>query len=715
MSACSNCQAALTVPSTLPVLPKSWWHRVGHIGTRNYFQLSPDAVDSWDTVSSPYHSRLDSLKTSSSDCPLCRLVLQKFEGLVAGFREIEPDSVRRYFSIERGGHGLPAESAFRIVRRFDGGDGFAVLTNSNRDNVLYLVAVIGFSADREYSSFIRSRQIGPDASAEGPLELASRWLEDCVANHNCCQPPTGALPSRVIDLNLLDDMDVVCLVETDGSQKGGYAALSHCWGTDTSGHMKMTRETLPDYVGGVAVQSLPKTFRDAIKVTRRFGIRYLWIDSLCVCQDDGDDWARESAAMADVYAKAHVVIAADSADSTTKGMFQRPGRFYLPVRLTASSSDEGAVQRSTTIPATAYDAPALPVVHQRSLLELDDEPLMSRAWALQERLLAYRILHFASDQLFFECNSHFVSEDGVIVPGRWNSMYQGPEPSFTQIARMSRQSEVHQLWYFILEDFTGRNMTLETDQLPAISGLASLIGGRLSAERAADGGNDTTANIKYVAGLWSDALVEGLGWQSLGKKRDSYHLPDELTLSGQPGYIAPTWSWASYGRRSAHGTTRLGWVDVAMATSWSVTLKNEQNPFGEVTDGWISLRAPLLKLHLSELPEKDEALCSPQGDPFGAYSSFDGISGQTEELRRWAQEKELFALILSKKQYLSGDTDESWTYSTLLVDAVASGRPIQCGETRFRRLGMMLIGSDSLDGDDEAINTPETCVDVVLV
>ncbi|KAH8656755.1 heterokaryon incompatibility protein-domain-containing protein [Ilyonectria robusta] len=730
MSACSYCRAAFSVPSTLPILPESWRYFVGSIGTRSptyYFQLSRDAADSWDTIGLPHHSSPDSLTQSSRDCPLCRLILQKFEGLVAEFREVEPGSVERYFQIERGGHGLPVESTFKIVRRFDGGDGFSVLTNSNRGSVLYLVAVIGFSAEREYSSFIPSQKIGPDAAAEGPLELASGWLDDCVTNHQCCQPPTGVLPSRVIDLNHLDDLDMVCLVETDGSQKGRYIALSHCWGTNTSGHIKMTRDTLPDYVGGVAVESLPKTFQDAIKVTRRLDIRYLWIDSLCICQDDGDDWARESAAMGDLYAKAHLVIAADGADSITKGIFQRQERYYVPVKLAVLSPHEGADQGSTTIPALAYDAPTLPAISQRTLLELFDEPLMSRAWALQERLLAYRILHFASDQIFFECNSHFVSEDGAVVPGRWNSIYQEPEPSSTQIARMSRHSEIHQLWYFILENFTGRNMTLETDQLPAISGLASLIRGKLRAKRASDGGIETSAGIKYVAGLWSDAIVEGLGWQSLGKKKHNHHLPDELPLSGETGYIAPTWSWASYSGKSAHGTTRLGWVDVATATDWSVTLKNDQNPFGELTDGWVRLRAPMLKLHLSELPERNEAelpegfrpnirLCSSQGDPFGVYSSFDGVLGQAEETRRWALEKEFFALVLSKTQSLNADSDkEGWTYTTLIVDAVASVSPTPSGGKRFRRLGKLVIGSKSLHGDEEVIDAPETYSDVVLV
>ncbi|KAK7398327.1 hypothetical protein QQX98_012296 [Neonectria punicea] len=748
MSVCPRCLPALAIPTTLPVLSKVWWDRVGTLNKTHCFLARRNEAEPWDDVGVPYHPNVDSLAQSADECPLCGFVLQKVESFMAEFRDLEQNSLARYFTIERGGHGLPETSSFRLVRRFDGADGFAVFTNSNRDWVLYLVAVVGFVAEPgtssclasrsksnaiatikgEHSGFIRGQKINPDVGSGGPLELAASWLKDCVTNHSCCLPPSGKLPSRVIDLDALDDLNKVCLLETRDIKSSPYIALSHCWGVSSAGHVTTTRKSLPSYVQGLFVDSLPETFRHAIKVTRYLGIRYLWIDSLCICQDDTDEWARESAAMADVYAGAYVVIAADSARNTTQGFFKRPERQYVPVSLnvTSQTADYNADQATAVIPSLAFDIPTSLAVNERTLLELSDEPLVSRAWALQERLLPYRILHFATDQLFYECNNHFLSEDGIVVPGRLNSLYPGLEPTFVPVACKSRFGEIHQLWYFILDDYTGRKLTVETDPFPAISGLASLLGQRLKAKQNSADSPVTGSDVEYVAGLWSDALVEGLGWQSLSFKGDKPRLPDEVPLSGETGYIAPTWSWASYEGRSAHGSTMKGWIDVAVATAWSVTLKNIRNPYGEVTDSWISLRAPMIKLSLSDLPEEDEEslpkdfrrnirLYTPQGDRFGGYSSFDGVRGHTEETRAWAKDKALFALFLAKAQFLDLNPADYWSYMTLLVQPVESQSKTPPGKQQFRRLGFLNIGSPLLKEDQEIIDNPEKHSELALV
>ena len=95
--------------------------------------------------------------------------------------------------------------------------------------------------------------------------------------------------------------------------------LSHCWGT--SRRLMATKETLKDLQGGVAVSSLPETFRDAIVITRRLGIRYLWIDYLCIIQDDPQDWEREASKMADVYRNSYLTISAAASADSSSGCF----------------------------------------------------------------------------------------------------------------------------------------------------------------------------------------------------------------------------------------------------------------------------------------------------------------------------------------------------------------------------------------------------------
>ncbi|KAM5361874.1 hypothetical protein ACJZ2D_012819 [Fusarium nematophilum] len=604
MAPCSFCLAALAVPSPLPALSQVW----SDFG----FTLTM-------TTKMPYF-------------------------LV---RDPKADPVEKWFKVDRAGHGLPGEWIFRIVRRPDEMEGFAVVANGLRERIMYLIAVFGFCVEPGAPvGPIRGLRIVPDAGSRAPLDLAAQWIDNCATNHTHCTPQKGRLPSRVLDLDALDDPDRVRLWETKGAASCHYVALSHCWGAESPGHVTTTHATLEDHLQAILVQSLPQTFQDAIKATRHLGIRYLWIDSLCICQDDVDDWARESASMTDVYAGAHVMIAADMARESAYGFFKRPERSYVSVDLVVSPEGTGsgtaAKSPDTTISVLAFEVLSLEhVTNQRIWLELQEEPLTSRAWAFQERLLPHRVLHFATDQLFFECNNEFLSEDGVVIRGRWNSLYPGESASWIKLARMSRVSNIHQLWYFILEDFTHRALTMESDRFPAISGLSMLIKQMLNSKRE-DG---DLKDIEYVAGLWSNSLVEGLGWASFRRTDDRVVLPDTSPLPGDRGYIAPTWSWASFPGGSAHGATMEGWVDVAIATGWSVTPKNKQNPHGEVLDGWISLRGPMLKLELSDGPGSDEEdgpegwhrsmrFRTPRGNREGAYACFDGIyGGHSQEMR----------------------------------------------------------------------------------
>ncbi|MBE3045596.1 HET domain-containing protein, partial [Candidatus Bathyarchaeota archaeon] len=103
----------------------------------------------------------------------------------------------------------------------------------------------------------------------------SRWLENCRLNHPRCIAPyeNPVLPTRVIDVSFADGK--VALFETRGG-RGRYMTLSHCWGT--SRRLMATTKTFQDLKGGIAVSLLPETFRDAIAITRRLGVRYLWVD-----------------------------------------------------------------------------------------------------------------------------------------------------------------------------------------------------------------------------------------------------------------------------------------------------------------------------------------------------------------------------------------------------------------------------------------------------
>jgi len=163
------------------------------------------------------------------------------------------------------------------------------------------------------ASFIKGRPVAEDPTDETTLARVMAWVNECNTHHDCQQEPRP-LPLRVLDLS----SGRINLHETSG-ELGAYITLSHCWGS--SKQFTTTKTTLASRKAGIDYELLPKTYQDAIFITRLLGIRYLWIDSLCICQDDNGDWQRESAKMGLVYSNAYLTIAAASAKDSSVGLF----------------------------------------------------------------------------------------------------------------------------------------------------------------------------------------------------------------------------------------------------------------------------------------------------------------------------------------------------------------------------------------------------------
>src|SRR5579859_4557773 len=155
---------------------------------------------------------------------------------------------------------------------------------------------------------------------------ASNWLESCLSQHNTCNVEARKeswYPTRLLDLGVENAMvdDVRLIVTATEPPAGRYATLSHCWGS--AQFIQLNRSTFNQLRGGIHVNEMPKTFSDAVQVTRRLGIRYLWIDSLCIFQDKDDlsDWLAEAALMHKVYSYSFCNISAAAATDPSKGLF----------------------------------------------------------------------------------------------------------------------------------------------------------------------------------------------------------------------------------------------------------------------------------------------------------------------------------------------------------------------------------------------------------
>jgi hypothetical protein len=187
-------------------------------------------------------------------------------------------------------------------------------------------------------------------------------MQNFVEKHEHCNASIAPLPTRVLDLEFPSSLDAIRLWETEGAH-GHYATLSHCWGD--IGHFTTSRASIAARKEGIKLEELPKTFHDAVIVARRVGTCYLWIDSLCICQDDAADWERESANMAVVYTNSYLTIAASGAQNNAAGCFSRHlGRRHIPIEFTAGDGTSGQL--------LAFRLPLDKAAHTRRYLEMED-------------------------------------------------------------------------------------------------------------------------------------------------------------------------------------------------------------------------------------------------------------------------------------------------------------------------------------------------------
>ena len=396
------------------------------------------------------------------------------------------------------------------------------------------------------------------------FDLARRWIDDCFESHQHCPgPELPALPTRVIDVGAEDGADPK-LVLSKG-QKGWYATLSYCWGGPQP--FTLTLATMDSKQQGISVSELPNTYENAIKAARLLNIQYLWIDALCIIQDSEVDKAVEMATMDQVYHNATVTIAAANVGGCSERFLARwvPRSYPEPFQLA-----------KINFPCPNGETGNIFVESGRGY-SLDDEPLSKRGWALQERLVSPRVLTFGKHQMWWHCQTVQHSEGGSFdddFVGIGKKMERLGHDFFQQKGQnpgSTGSNEIYENWRSIVEDYSGRQLTMRTDVLPALSGIATRFASVL---------NDT-----YFAGLWKNDLLRCLAWWTLVEGDEARRRPSE--------YRAPTWSWASidssalWWQREAKPTMSI--LTPTEVLNCQVELVYPMAPFGEVRAGAIEL------------------------------------------------------------------------------------------------------------------------------
>ncbi|KAK5125024.1 hypothetical protein LTR85_001215 [Meristemomyces frigidus] len=413
---------------------------------------------------------------------------------------------------------------------------------------------------------VTGRPLPGAAGSDEDYATIESWYERCQLTHSACPRATeGRLPRRVIDVGASFTLSEPYLVETDGSGTARYITLSHCWG----GHVALTTTTatLKDRKHAIPMSALPKTFADAVEITRRLHVRYLWVDSLCILQDSKADWEEQSAVMCDIYANGYLNIAARAADNATVGCLIPRRRHPPACPLKYVSSDESV--RGTMYVRTPDFRPE----------RLTDTPLDKRGWVLQERILSPRIVYFGADQLYWECASATYRQDGKHHDASTDAMRSGEhfKAALDVNATLPLRCGSHfnprfWQWYKLVRQYTRRSLTYDTDMLPAASGIAKAFQAELRSE--------------YIGGIWKDDLVYGLAWRKMR--------PGNAIV----GSRLPTWTWARVtgdtqfsghvpGLRMLRMSASCVILDVSYDSAGA-------NPFGEVMNARLCLWARMI-------------------------------------------------------------------------------------------------------------------------
>ncbi|KAK0629355.1 heterokaryon incompatibility protein-domain-containing protein, partial [Bombardia bombarda] len=155
------------------------------------------------------------------------------------------------------------------------------------------------------------------------IALAKLWRDECLANHSLCglgspDPELAPLPTRLLDVT---NPEKPVLKEIPSGTTGTYVALSYCWGQVTQ--LETTRGNYLSHKRGILSSRLPQTIRDAVSVANWLGYKHIWIDALCIIQDDDSDMRRELDKMGDIYRYAALTISAQRAASSHGGLFNK--------------------------------------------------------------------------------------------------------------------------------------------------------------------------------------------------------------------------------------------------------------------------------------------------------------------------------------------------------------------------------------------------------
>ncbi|KAH7117333.1 hypothetical protein EDB81DRAFT_243074 [Dactylonectria macrodidyma] len=418
-------------------------------------------------------------------------------------------------------------------------------------------------------------------STESKIWASSR-VQTCEMLHATCQIKSCSfMPTRLLRLQehsssgqlfvRLEQM-TASRMNVDAREER-YSTLTYCWGGVQDVQLNANTEGM--LTRGIPASSLHKTLLDATLVTWDMGLRLVWIDCLCILQDNPLDIVSEIDKLPEIYGNSFITISAARASNSREGFLQRTS---LP-----------AVSKPAfKLPFACPDGRPGSAILSSGLL---NSPIESRAWTLQEYVLSRRVLQFTQAGFHWTCSQiALFQEDEDALPLLFAQRLRRSYRMYTGIRGGDRTCRS---WMNIVEEYTKRDLTYSSDKLAAISGIGELWG--------------KTSEDSYAAGLWVSHLPLGLLWTSAQPHMQS----------GLAEYLAPTWSWASL-------SGQVDWFDhvqtmvdpSVMIVSCKATPAYENAPYGKVSSGALTIRGRLQKTALEDelSPKSASTASSGQAD-----------------------------------------------------------------------------------------------------
>ncbi|KAL8403006.1 hypothetical protein RB594_008315 [Gaeumannomyces avenae] len=344
----------------------------------------------------------------------------------------------------------------------------------------------------------------PPANSDKTFATIDSWLQGCLRDHPACRTTrlnkarTCEPPPRLIEIPV--DAGHVRLIEATDVQEP-YAALSYCWGdfnslsdSEQANPVTTTSTTFKEFQIQIPLDAIPLTIQQAIYITRRLGIKYLWVDSMCIVQGDPVDWKNHTVLMGSIYANALVTIAATGAANSSEGCF-----LSNPI---AEGGSDSLYKHEAKLPIVISgryigDMFAAPLSMRRNLnglegleAELAGSCWKDRAWVLQERFFSRRIVHFGASRVHWECKQMVASQMRPSAELRWRAA-----------STKKLVLNMEHWWCELISQYTSSELSVGGDRLPAIASIAKEIA--------------QAHKLTYVAGVYAEMLPRCLVWAAV--------------------------------------------------------------------------------------------------------------------------------------------------------------------------------------------------------